>query len=160
MGAIHDTSDHISNLSPPRTNLQRTLFPDSSHNTFAAVAHHIWGSTPRAHELLPDFSSISSSASTVTSFTTCIYSTQSAVASIGLARSFDFKRLGMQLTPLTDYLAYTHDDLATSSDPSPLRCLSVGSGYAWGATGRWQEPTAAKSEEELEEYSLGSGNPG
>ncbi len=68
----------------------------------------------------------------------------------------------MQLAPLAINAAYSNGlgfERAALMNPSQLRSLSVGSGYAMDAAGEWQEPSAVESQE-LEEYSLGSGCPG
>ena len=147
-----------SNINSEHFCLPDSLASDNTFSAFAAEARHIWGSASQTRELLSNFSSICSSASTMTSSTACTYPTLSA-ASFGLAPSFDFTRHVMQLNPLSCNPVCTHCDLAISMDPSQVRSLYVGSGYALDAAGQSQELSAMETED-LEEYSLGSGFPG
>ncbi len=135
-----------------------SLALDNTLAALAADAQRHWGSASRNREPLSDFSSICSSASTVTSSVSCAYPTLSSAASFGLSPSFDFTRQGEQLSPFANTPAFAHSvgiNLAAPMDPCGL---SVGSGYVWNAGGQYQEPSAIDTQE-LEEYSLGSGRP-
>jgi hypothetical protein len=138
-----------------------SLAADTTLAALAAEAQQLWGSVSRNCEPLSNFSSICSSASTVASSTTCSFPCLPAASSFGLAPSFDFTSLGKRRHSAFEYPPCSHvgTDLAASMAPSQLCSLSLGSGYAMDAAGRWQEHCAAESQE-LEEYSLGSGYPG
>jgi hypothetical protein len=142
---------------------QQSCFPDSlaSVNTFAALAaeaQHLLGSASQNRESLSNYSSICSSASTVTSSIACGCPTLAA-SSFGIVPSFDFKRHEKQRA-LSEYTsAYFHGSGVDKSTVARHGSLSVGTGYILDSGARWQEPSAMESEE-LEEYSLGSGLPG
>uniref|UniRef100_A0A7S0N2Y3 Uncharacterized protein n=1 Tax=Cryptomonas curvata TaxID=233186 RepID=A0A7S0N2Y3_9CRYP len=145
----HSNSVHVS--------FTDSLASDNTFAVLAAEAQSLLVSSYRSREIWSSFASVCSSASTVTSSTTCSYPTLPAASSFGLAPSFDFARLGTHHAPSYPRGMGIHH--ASPMDPSQQCSLSVGSGYALDADRRWQEPSAVDSQE-LEEYSLGSGYPG
>jgi hypothetical protein len=139
-------------------------FPDylAEENTFTAQAQRLCECASRICEPLSNFASICSSASTVTSSTLCSLPTVPAASSFGLPPSFDFTRDGNYRvpfeTPTCNYDMGIHH--SASMDPSKLRSQSGACNTFDDAAGGWQEPCSVESQEELEEYSLGSGYPG
>ena len=134
------------------TNSVHVSFPDSLalDKTFAALAaeaQNLWGSAS-------NFASICSSASTMTSSSTCAYPTLAAASSFGLDPSSDCTRFRAQYA-LFENSVYPGVHHALQTDPSQLCTLSAGSGHASDAELRWEEPSAVESQV-LEEYSLGS----
>jgi hypothetical protein len=130
-----------------------SLASDDTLAAYDAQAQYRWQFASRICEPMPNFASISSLASTVTSSTTCAYPSLPAAPSFGLAPSFDFTRLGVQHHALFENPTYSHGINHVSSMDSLQ--LSVGSGYDLDA----QEPSTIESNQ-LEEYSLGPGYPG